>query len=117
MKSLKKIIVVAALALVVATGARAAAEESQEKLLREAKVDRSHAEVIALGRARGGKVKSAEIEREHGHLVWSFDITLPNTSDIMEVQVDAKTGKVVAVEKENPSQQAKEAKEDQAKKH
>lgn len=86
-------------------------------MLAEAKIDRTHAGVIALGRAHGGKIKSSELEREHGRLIWSFDIAMQNTRDIMEVQVDARTGKIVAIEKETPAQQAKEAKEDRAHKH
>ena len=68
-------------------------------MLAEAKVDRTHAERIAIGAAHGGKVKSGQIERYKGHLVWSFDIVRPNTSAIAEVLIDAATGKVVSVQK------------------
>ena len=39
---------------------------------------------------------------------------MPHSKDITEVQVDAKTGEIAAVEVETPEQQAKEAEEDKA---
>jgi hypothetical protein len=85
-----------------------AAGESEKKLLAEAKIDRTHAERIALAQTPGGKIKSGELEKEHGELVWSFDISTPHSKNITEVQVDAKTGKIAAVEIETPKDQAKE---------
>ncbi len=46
----------------------------ETKLASRAKVTRSQAEAIALKKAPGGRVKEAELEVEHGKLVWSFDI-------------------------------------------
>lgn len=86
-------------------------------MLAEAKVDRTHAEKIAIGAAHGGKIKSSEIEREKGHLVWSFDIAKPNTSTITEVLVDAKTGKILSVQNENAAKEAAEARAEAPKKH
>ncbi len=51
-------------------------------------------------------------ERER-QLVWSFDISKPAREDITEVQVDAKTGKIIRFPGENVARQAKEAAEDQ----
>lgn len=92
------------------------AAETQKSLEAQAKIDKQQAQEIAMTKAPGGVVRSAELEREHGHLVWSFDITKPNSRDITEVQVDAVTGKIVHVANENPAQQAEEAKADKAKK-
>ena len=75
----------------------------------KAKVERASAEKTALARVPGGTVKEGELETEHGKLVWSFDIAQKDSPDIIEVQVDANTGQVVAVETETPSDQAKEA--------
>jgi uncharacterized membrane protein YkoI len=72
-------------------------------------VGRKEAEVTALSRAPGGSVKEAELEREDGQLVWSFDIVLPGTTDITEVLVDAMTGAVVSVETETAADEQKEA--------
>jgi uncharacterized membrane protein YkoI len=100
--------VVSAVALLPASGF--AAGESQAALMREAKVDRTHAEKIAIAAAHGGKIKSSELEREHGKLIWSCDITKSNVSGITEVAVDAKLGKVVAVTKESAADEAREEK-------
>jgi hypothetical protein len=48
-------------------------------------------------------------------LIWSFDIGMPHSKDITEVQVDAKTGKIVNVQVETPQDQAREAAADQKK--
>jgi uncharacterized membrane protein YkoI len=77
-------------------------------LAAKAKVSRTAAEHTALSRVPGGTVKEAELEKEHGKLIWSFDIATPDSKDITEVAVDAVTGAVVSVEKETPEQQARE---------
>lgn len=77
-----------------------AADEPQRKLLREAKVDRTHAEIIALGRTREGKVRHGTLVREDGRLVWLFSIEMPN-APMREVRIDAKTGKIVSMHKES----------------
>ncbi len=85
-------------ALLTITNANAAGE-SNKQMLKDAKVDRTHAEVIALGRARGGKIKTSRIERTNERLLWSFEIVMPETARTTEVLVDAKTGKVISVKK------------------
>ena len=105
-------LVCAALSSVLVT--RAGAEDSAKKptqaeLQAQAKVTEAQARVLALTKAPGGKVESSELEEENGRLIWSFDISTPGTKNITEVQVDAKEGKVVAVDIETPKDQAKEA--------
>lgn len=73
------------------------------------KVSREQAEAVAQTESKGGRIVSAELEREHGRLIWSFDITIPNSKDIREIQVDANSGDVVNREIETPAQQAQEA--------
>ena len=80
--------------------------QEQEKLTREAKVTKEQAQATALKRAPGN-VESAELEREHKRLVWSFDIR-NSKGTITEVQVSAITGRVVRVEHENKKQEADE---------
>lgn len=87
-----------------------AAEPSQAELLSHARVLQDQAQATALARVRGGDIRSAELEREHGKLVWSFDIAQPHAASITEVQVDAISGKVVSVKRESASQEAAEAK-------
>ncbi len=84
-------------------------EAKQARLMAEARVSRADAEKIALAKAPNGTIKEGELEKEKGKLIWSFDITTPDTKDITEVNVDAMTGDVVSVEKESAESEAKEA--------
>ncbi len=73
----------------------------QAKLAAKAKISKEVAEQTALAKVPNGTIKEAEIEKEHGKLIWSFDVTTPDTKNITEVNVDAITGDVVSVEKES----------------
>lgn len=84
----------------------------QAKLEAEAKVSRADAERLALSKVPGGTIKEGEIERENGKLIWSFDVAMTGTRDIMEVNIDAITGSVVGVDRESPSDEAKEKKKE-----
>jgi hypothetical protein len=87
-------------------------EKKEAKLQAEAKVSRADAEKTALAKVPGGTVKEGELEKEKGKLIWSFDISIPDSKDIKEVQVDAITGEVVSVEMETAAAEAKEKKKD-----
>ena len=91
------------------------AAPTQAQLAAQAKVKENEAKKIALEQVPTGLIKSAEIENEKGHLVWSFDISKAGTRNITEVLVDAKTGRIVSISKENPTQQAAEEKADKLK--
>jgi uncharacterized membrane protein YkoI len=95
-------------------------EESQATLMKEAKVSEATARATALAQVPNGKVKSSEIERENGKLIYSFDITVPGKTGIEEVNVNAIDGSVVNQEHETPKSEkteaAAEAKEKKAKK-
>ncbi len=93
-----------------ATGlAGCASEDAKEaKLMSRANISKADAEKTALTKVPNGTMKSAEIEEEKGKLIWSFDLTTPDTKDITEVNVDALTGEVVSVEKESAASEAKE---------
>lgn len=90
----------------------AGGKDKQAKLEAKAKISKADAEKTALAQVPNGTVKEAELEKEHGKLIWSFDIATPGSPDITEVQVNAKTGKLVSVEKETPADQAKEKQKD-----
>jgi uncharacterized membrane protein YkoI len=109
---------VLALAFVMALRALnlAEARSSKGQLMKQASLDRHEAEKIALTRVPHGVVKSADLEKEHGKLVWSFDIAKPGTKEITEVQADAKNGQIVLVKNETPAEQAAEARADKGKK-
>ncbi len=86
------------------------------KLEASAKISRAEAERTALAKVPGGTIKEGELEKEKGKLLWSFDISTPGTKDITEVQVDAQTGAIIAVDKETPSDESKEKKKEKKEK-
>jgi uncharacterized membrane protein YkoI len=81
------------------------------------KITMEQARATALKKAPG-KVKSEELETEHGKLIYSFDIATSKNA-ITEVNVDALNGRIVAVQHENAAKEAaekqQEAKEKPAK--
>jgi hypothetical protein len=87
-----------------------AAPASQAALLSEARVTRAQANSMALAKVPNGTVKSSELEREHGRLVWSLDIAEPSKRGVKEIQIDAKSGKIVLMKIESEAQEAHEAK-------
>ena len=76
-----------------------------------AKISRTDAERAALAKVPNGVIKEGELEKEHGRLIWSFDISSAGSKDITEVHVDATTGEVIATEKESEAHEAAEKKE------
>jgi uncharacterized membrane protein YkoI len=76
------------------------ATESDSQLQAEAKISKADAEATARAQVPNGAVKEAELEREHGKLIWSFGFATPDSSDTTEVNVDAMTGSVVNIEHE-----------------
>ena len=92
--------------------------ESQAALQKEAKVSEETARATALKEVPNGTIKSSELEREKGKLIYSFDITVPGKTGIEEVNVNAIDGSVVGREHETPKMEkaeaAKEAKEKKA---
>jgi hypothetical protein len=92
------------------------AQQSEAELLKQARVTKHQAKKIALARVTHGTIKSAELEKENGVLIWSFDVAQPGKKDVTEVWVDATTGKITAVDVETPISQKKEAAEDKVKK-
>ena len=88
---------------------------NQEKLARQAKITKERAQEVALRRAPG-TVESSELEREHGKLVYSFDIRNAKGT-IDEVQVSAITGRVVRVEHETRKQEEAEKRKEKKEKH
>jgi len=82
-----------------------------------AKVSQAQAEKIAFAKLTGkGAVStaSAELEAEHGCLIWSFDIRVAGKPGFEEVQVDAGDGKILSVKHESSRQEAAEAANEKA---
>lgn len=101
-----------AVAFVLAAGVTAALahEPTQAELQAQAKITEAAARATALTKVASGTIASAELESEHHRLIWSFDITKPGSKNVTEVQVDAKTGKIVSTKIETPRKEANEAK-------
>ena len=90
-------------------GRKAAAHAS---LKSQTKISEADAKAIALKDYPNGTVKSAELEKEKGHLVYSFDITTPGKNTVDEILIDAVSGKVVSREVETPRMQKAEARKE-----
>lgn len=75
----------------------------------EVKISEATARVTALKLVKDGIVKSSELEKEHGTMVYSFDITQPNKSGVEEVLISAYTGKLIERHHEGKAAMAAEA--------
>ncbi len=71
-------------------------------LAHQARITEDSARGIAMRRIPGGVVQALELEREGGHLIYSFDLKVAGHAGIEEVHVDALNGSVLAVEHEAP---------------
>ncbi len=71
----------------------------------------SQAESMAL-KTQPGTIQSKELEREHGKLIYSFDVKT-ESDGIHEININARTGKLIEDKKESPASEAKEKKMDE----
>lgn len=102
-----------ALCLICAVGL-ASAQAQQKKaessvLKKEARISMQEAEKAALAK-EPGTIKSKELEKEKGKLIYSFDIR--TKSGVHEVNIDAITGEVVEDSVESKADEAKEKQQD-----
>ena len=92
---------------------RALKKETQADLQKEAKVSEADARATALKQVPNGTVKSVELEREHGKLIYSYDITVAGKTGIDEVNINAMDGSVVGKpQHETPKSEKAEAKQE-----
>ncbi len=88
---------------------------SDSELASLAKVTQADAQSAALmavtlkDASKDLSVTSGELEAEGGCLIYSFDIKMLGKKSIIEVAVDAGTGKVLSQKSEGPKAQAAEA--------
>ena len=108
------LIVACVLPSVVRAGDMPVHEESPG-LLKLATIRPAAAEASALAKIPGGSIRAAEIEKEGGKLIYSFEIKVAGRPGIEEVNVDATNGKVIGVEHEDAATESKEAAADAAK--
>ncbi|HEX6629221.1 MAG TPA: PepSY domain-containing protein [Gemmatimonadaceae bacterium] len=91
---------------------RAVKKETQADLQKEAKVSEADARATALQQVPNGAVKSVELEREKGKLIYSYDITVPGKSGVEEVNINAVDGSFVGKMHESAKTEKKEAKQE-----
>jgi uncharacterized membrane protein YkoI len=96
------------LGVVVAQRQGVAIKAEKPEYSSQAKITSRVAVDSALARVPGGQVHEGELEKEHGRLVYSFDVLVPHRKGVDEVQVDARSGRVVSVRHESPEAEAKE---------
>jgi len=84
-------------------------KESQAALQREAKIPEATARATALAEVPNGTVKSSELEREKGKLIYSYDIKVAGKTGVEEIAVNAIDGTIVSREHETPKMEKKEA--------
>jgi uncharacterized membrane protein YkoI len=101
-------LLLAGMAAPLAAQAGVTVKEEAPGMLAQARVKADSAQRTALRRVPGGKIEGAELEREHGTLIYSFDIKVAGKDGIEEVHVDANTGAVVKMEHESAEDEASE---------
>ena len=85
------------------------------RLVKEAKVKEADAVAIARHILPKADIASAELEREGGKLIYSFDMKTPGKDGIDEININAITGKQVGkVQHESGADERKEAAEEKA---
>ena len=104
--------IITAVALVTALAAPAGPVAAAQGARPKPKISADSAQRVALAVVPGGKVRSHELEREKGTLIYSFDIAVAGKPGIEEVNVDATSGAVVAHEHESDAAERKEARRD-----
>src|SRR4051794_32139207 len=107
-KTITSIVFAFAVLVIAGSGSSVSAQEKKvnAKLAKQANITMEQAGEIASKRI-AGTIEESELEKEHGKIVYSFDI---RTADgkVSEVQVDAKTGEIVRIEEEDAKAEAKE---------
>jgi len=83
-------------------------------LKKDSKISVEEARATALKKVPG-EIQEEEFEKEHGKLVYSFDIRTAGQKDITEVQVSALDGSIVSVEKEHAASEAREKQQESGK--
>ncbi len=84
---------------------------TKEELAPMAKITQADAQKAALASFKDpskATVKEAELEAEHGCLIYSFDIEVTGKTGVQEVQIDAGNGKVLSSVHESPKAEADE---------
>jgi hypothetical protein len=80
-----------------------------DALAKRAKITEATAGAIAQKRLPTATIQAVELEQENGKLIYSYEMKVAGKSGVEEVNVDAMSGKVLAVQHESPATERKEA--------
>ncbi|HEY2828691.1 MAG TPA: PepSY domain-containing protein [Thermoanaerobaculia bacterium] len=108
---MKTLIAVTTLTAAFLLATAVSAAPTQAELQKEAKISMKRARHIAIARVPHGRIASAELERENGKLIYSFDIKTSRPG-VTEVNVNAMNGRVIDVHHETPKAEATEKKQE-----
>jgi hypothetical protein len=75
---------------------------------RSSLITKGRAELIALAKMPGGRIRSAELETAKGNRFWSVYVAKPGSKNAKEIRVEAVSGQILAVQTERPEDQAEE---------
>ena len=107
---------VAAVLLLTAAGAAVAQanpaiyrRDIPASLAADARISEDAARATAVRKVPGGQVRSVELEREAGQLIYSFDIEVPGKALIDEVHISAIDGRLLSVTHESVRKERAEA--------
>jgi hypothetical protein len=78
------------------------------------RVSMQTARARALALVPNGRIRSAELEREHGIQIYSFDIEIPHQAGVEEIQISAATGHLVSRTHESPAAEHRESQTERA---
>jgi hypothetical protein len=81
-------------------------EEDSPGLLAQATISDAVARAVALKRFPGGQVVDAEIDQDAGRVVYKYELRIVSERRSVDVDIDAKTGAVVAVAEEDVDDEA-----------
>lgn len=82
-----------------------------------ARISARRAREIAMARVPDGRLERHEMEKSHGHWVYSYDFAVPGKKGIEEVKVDARNGKVVGMKRESAKAERHERQREAQGKH
>jgi uncharacterized membrane protein YkoI len=76
-------------------------EHHQAAAPKAAKLTEADARAIVMAKLPDAQIKEGELEKENGKMIWSFDLAKGNSEGVVEINVDAVTGDIVAMEKKD----------------
>ncbi|HEY2865555.1 MAG TPA: PepSY domain-containing protein [Pyrinomonadaceae bacterium] len=101
---MKKLLAILALSIIATAGVSAQGK----------KIGMRRAQAIASTHAKGLRLRAKELEHEGGQWIYSFEFRNRDGST-REVNINAYTGKLVGIERESPSKEKKEGKDEMKK--